>query len=277
MHDLTLPRRLLFVALASATLAAGCSSDDQAVDAETTSTTEASSLPAGAEDLAGRWAHFDVVAYEDETMKTLIISTGFADLEVRDGELWNQMVFCHADTANDLGSEVSFSDAATQAILPIATPVELSGEPGELQLVRPATPTPIGIELEDPANESLPTDPNDPRIIDADGDGNPGVTANIKVSEDLQGELYLARREIFAYDVTQVSDDRFEGVIEDDSEQLIIGASDPIFASSDGQWTQVDDPERNPVIWVRVEESWDCDRLAEERDALFPPNPKADW
>ncbi|MEZ5140193.1 MAG: ribbon-helix-helix protein, CopG family [Acidimicrobiales bacterium] len=167
-------------------------------------------------------------------MKTLIISTGFADLEVRDGELVNQMVFCHADTANDLGSEVTFSDAATQAILPVADLVEVSGEPGSFHVVRPATPTPIGIELDDPANEALPTDPDDPRIVDADGDGKPGVTATVKVSEDLQGEIYLARREIFAYDVTQVSEDRFEGTITDDSEQLIIGASDPLFQSSSG-------------------------------------------
>jgi hypothetical protein len=272
------------VLVAGALVLAGCSSDgdadagsDGASTDETTTVVDETALPDGAADLEGRWAHFDVVAYEDDTMKTLIISTGFADLEVRDGELWNQMVFCHADTANDLGTEVTFSDAATQAILPIATPVEISGEPGELRIVRPATPTPIGIELEDPANESLPTDPNDPRIIDADGDGNPGVTANLKVSEDLQGELYLARREIFAYDVTQVSEDRFEGVIEDDSEQLIIGASDPLFAGSQGQWTQLDDPDRNPVIWVRVDDDWDCDRLADERDDLFPPNPEADW
>jgi hypothetical protein len=271
------------VLVAGALLFAGCSSSDADAGSEGTDTEQTTTAPGeteladGTADLEGRWAHFDVVAYEDETMKTLIISTGFADLEVRDGELWNQMVFCHADTANDLGTEVTFSDAATQAILPIATPVEISGEPDQLRIVRPATPTPIGIELEDPANESLPTDPNDPRIIDADGDGNPGVTAKLKVSEDLQGELYLARREIFAYDVTQVSEDRFEGVIEDDSEQLIIGASDPLFAGSQGQWTQLDDPERNPVIWIRVDDSWDCDRLAAERDDLFPPNPKADW
>ncbi len=40
---------------------------------------------------------------------------------------------------------------------------------------------------------------------------------------------------------------------------------------------QVDDPALNPVIWIRVEPDWDCDRLAEERDRLFPPNPEADW
>lgn len=232
---------------------------------------------AGAADLLeGRWAHFDVVAYEDDAMKTLIISTGFADFEVRDGELWNQMVFCHADTANDLGSTVTFSDAATQAIRPVATPVEVSEVDGALRVQRPATPTPIGIELEDPANEPLPTDPDDPRIIDADGDGEPGVTATITVGEGLEGELYLARREIFAYDVSQVADDRFEGTIEDGSEQLIIGASDPVFEVQ-SDWRQLDDPARNPVIWVKVDDDWDCDRLAEERDALFPPNPEADW
>ena len=273
-------RRLVALATAGALLV-GCSSGgDDAADRPTTTTTRAdaaASLPPGAEDLAGRWAHYDVVAYQDDTMKTLIISTGFADLEVRDGKLVNQMVFCHADTANDLGSEVTFSDAATQAIKPIATPVEVTGTPGELRVVRPATPTPIGIDLEDPAEERLPTDPDDPRLIDADGDGKPGVTAKVKVSDALQGEIYLARREIFAYDVTQVSEDRFEGTIDDTSEQLVIGASDPLFEGAGGQWAQIDDPARNPVIWVRVDDSWDCDRLARERDRLFPPNPKADW
>lgn len=272
-------RRAVALAAVASLLVAGCASGDGDAGTVTPAAADPAdpALPAGAEELAGRWAHFDVVAYQDDTMKTLIISTGFADLEVRDGELWNQMVFCHADTANDVGSEVTFSDAATQAILPVATPVEVTGEPGSLRIVRPPTPTPIGIDLEDPENESLPTDPDDPRITDPDGDGKPGVTASIRVTDDLTGEIYLARREIFSYDVDQVSADRFEGVITDESEQLIIGASDPIFTSAGGEWEQIDDPERNPVIWVRVDPSWDCDRLAAERDELFPPNPEADW
>jgi hypothetical protein len=39
----------------------------------------------------------------------------------------------------------------------------------------------------------------------------------------------------------------------------------------------VDDPALNPVIWVRVDDDWDCDRLAAERARLFPPNPVVDW
>ena len=66
------------------------------------------------------------------------------------------------------------------------------------------------------------------------------------------------------------------GFITDDSEQLVVGASDPIFIAG-GQWEQIDDTARNPVIWQRVEQNWDCEKLATERAALFPPNPKIDW
>ena len=256
--------------------ACGSGTESEA-SADSTGTTTGSDLPAGAEDLVGRWAHFDVVAYDDDLMKTGIISTGFADLELRDGELWNVQRFCHADMINDMGVEVVMPDVATEAIVPVDTPVEVSTTAdGSLRVVRPATPTPIGIDLEDPANEALPTDPTDPRIADDDGDGKPGVTARIVVTEDLQGELYIARREIFSYDVIQESPDRLVGSITDGSEQLVLGASDPIF-ETDAQWVQVEDPARNPVIWVRVDDTWDCERLAAERDALFPPNPVVDW
>jgi hypothetical protein len=272
---------------------AACGSDDDATadgaseEVVATTTTESaavattvpeaeSTLPAGAEELAGRWAHFDVVAYEDDLMRTLIISTGFADIEVRDGELWNVQRFCHADTVSDQDIEVSISDAATSAIVPVDTPLEVTLEDGQLQVVRPATPTGIGIDLEDPANDPLPTDPDDPRITDDDGDGNPGVTSRIVLTEEIQGELYLARREIFAYDVVQELPDRMVGSITDNSEQLILGASNDIFLTP-AQWEQVDDPARNPVIWQRVDDDWDCERLAAERADLFPPNPEPDW
>ena len=287
---LTGRRWIPIAALLLAGVVVGCGSDDEPADAaaETAaSTTEVASvtttepeadsdLPEGAEELEGRWAHFDVVSYEDDVMRTLIISTGFADLELRDGELWNVQRFCHADTVSDQDIEVSISDAATSAIIPVDTPVEVTEEDGRLRVVRPATPTGIGIDLADPANDTLPTDPNDPRIVDDDGDGNPGVTSRIILTEEIQGELYIARREIFSYDVTQESPDRMVGTITDSSEQLILGASNDIVLTP-AQWEQIDDPERNPVIWQRVDDDCDCERLASERDELFPPNPEPDW
>lgn len=276
------------VGVTFAVLLASCSSDstDSSRDvnqpasadasASTTTTGSDNDLPEGAEALVGRFAHFDAVSYEDDTMKTVIISTGYADFDIRDGQIWNQMTFCHADTATDQSIEVGLSDAATRAIKPVATPVELSRVDGKLHVSRPATPTGIGITFDDPASDILPTDPTDPRIIDADGDGKPGVTSTIKLGEDFEAEIYLARREIFAYEVTQESPDRFVGSITDDSEQLILGATDPLFETPT-EWVQLEDPARNPVIWQRVDAGTDCDAIAQQRAELFPPNPAADW
>jgi hypothetical protein len=264
-------RRILGVGLLLALVVTACSSGSN-----TDTASDASDLPAGTEDLVGRYAHYDVVAYEDTTMKVLIISTGFSDLELRDGELWNAMTFCHADVANDVNLEITISDAATQAIVPIATPVEVTEVNGKLHIARPPTPTPIGIKIADPATEALPSDPNDPRIFDADGDGHPGVTSSVKVSDALRGDIYLARREIFIYNLTQQNPDLLTGTITDKSEQLILGASNPAFLVK-AQWKQIDDPARNPVIWKRVGADWDCDRLAAERASIFPPQPLADW
>ncbi len=231
--------------------------------------------PRGAE-LVGRWAHYDVVAYEDGTLKTLIISYGFNDFAEVDGQIIDSASFCFSEQRTDQPIETSLSDAATQAIKPPNTPIEVDDVDGVLRIRRAATPTPVGIRLDDPANDSLPDDPADPRIVDDDGDGQPGITVTIEVNEDLSGELYIARREIFAYEALLTEPDTLTGTVTDDSEQLVIGASDPIF-EADADWVQHPDPAKSPIILRRVDDSWDCHRLAAERDELFPPTPEVDW
>lgn len=243
--------------------------------ATSTPTTEAAPLP-GAE-LVGRWAHYDVVAYEDDLLKTLIISYGFNDFAEVDGQIVDQASFCSSEQRTDQPIRTSLSDAATQAIQPPPVAVELETVDGELRIHRPPTPTPVGIRLDDPFVEALPTDPADPRIVDDDGDGRPGITVTIEVSDDLTGELYIARREIFSYDATLVEPGRITGVVTDESEQLVIGASDPAFAISPANWRQHPDLSKSPIILVRVDDDWDCDRLAAERSELFPPTPEVDW
>jgi hypothetical protein len=272
--------RLTAALLAVGLLAGACGGDDEAAEAAPDTTdaaaADASSDVPGAE-LAGRWAHYDIVAYEDPTMKTMIISYGFTDFTVEGDELIESEEFCFAEQQSDQPIETSLADEATQAIKPVSTPVEVTGEPGAWRVQRPATPTPVGIRLEDPANESLPTDPDDPRIVDDDGDGKPGITVVVRLSDDLEGELYIARREIFAYDLVQDGPDSMSGTVTDSSEQLVIGASLPVLETAGGQWEQVADLTLSPILLERVEEDWDCDRLKAERDELFPPNPPIGW
>ncbi|MEM8706784.1 MAG: hypothetical protein AAGE98_10030 [Actinomycetota bacterium] len=245
----------------------------------TSSTTAAptTAAPPLAAQLVGRWAHYDVVAYEDDDLKTLIISYGFNDFTLDGDTLIDQASFCFSEQRTDQPIQTMLSDAATQAIQPPPTEVTVDEIDGLVRLTRPASPTPVGIRLDDPFTESLPTDPSDPRIVDDDGDGQPGITVTITVTDDLQGELYIARREIFAYEARLTEPDRLDGTVTDDSEQLVIGASDPIFATSPANWRQHPDPTKSPVLLLRVDESWDCERLRAEREAIFPPTPEVDW
>lgn len=227
-------------------------------------------------DLVGRWAHFDVVAYQDGDFKTLIVSYGFNDFAEVDGGIEDSASFCFSDQVTNQPITTSMSDAATQAIKPPTAPLGVEVFDGVLSIRRDPTPTPVGIRLDDPSTESLPADVNDPRIVDDDGDGNPGLTVTIDVGGGITGELYIARLEIFAYDAELVGVDLIEGVVEDESQQLAIGASNPLFMQSSA-WNQVQDPDLNPLILKRVDADWDCERLAAERDNLFPPTPTIDW
>ena len=265
----------------SAASVAGADSTETTTAATTTiATTTAPTTsvePVHGSEKEGRWAHYDVVAYQDDTLKTLIISFGFNDFTDVDGQIIDQGSFCFSEQRTDQPIETSLSDAATQAIKPPPTPVQVDVVDGTLRVRRAATPTPVGIRLDDPENEPLPTDPGDPRIVDDDGDGNPGITVSIKVTDDLTGELYIARREIFAYEAFLTEPDLLAGTVTDDSEQLVIGASDPIFASSPANWGQFPDLSKSPILLRRVDADWDCQRLAAERDTLFPPTPEVDW
>ncbi len=261
--------RLLVGALVLAALAtAGCGgSSDRAGAAPESATLDR---------LAGRYAHYDVVAYDGD-MKTMIISYGFTDYERVGDRLRSHDTFCFSEARTDQPIQISFSDAATQAIKPVPVDVVVGGTARRAKLTRPETPTGIGVRLKHPASDPLPSSPDDPRIADDDHDGKPGVTATITVTPTIKGEIYIARREIFAYDVTEQTDGSLTGDVRDHSEQLVVGASDPIFARSSGQWKQHPDLSKSPIILKPVDRSWDCARLKAERPRLFPPTPTVDY
>ena len=78
------------LALAAVAAVSGCSAEDDRAAAGTSNPT--TTVDPLARPLVGRYAHYDVVAYESADMKTLIISYGFTDLDVVDGELHGHRV-----------------------------------------------------------------------------------------------------------------------------------------------------------------------------------------
>ena len=223
--------------------------------------------------LVGRYAHFDIVAYNAPVplgvMKSLVITYGFTDLTIVGDDLVEAETFCHAEHRSNLPIKTTVSDSFTRAILPPTALPTVSISNGQIRLMRPETPTGLGVHLADARSDTLPTDPKDPRFSDDDHDGHPGVTVRIDVGF-IKGQLYLARREIFAYDLSYVADGRFEGVVRDRSEQLTLGAY-PSFLAQNGNPVQDADLSKSPIVLQRIDSAYTCDRLMAERDQWFPP------
>lgn len=228
------------------------------------------------EAMAGHYAHYDVVAYHGQTpngpLSTFVISYGFTDLVIEDGELVEYDRFCHAEHKANQNMTTTFPDAATQAIQPRSAVVEVYQEDGAWKLWRPATPTLIGIDG-DPG-QPLSMDPGDPLINDGDNDGKPGITVFVKLFGFIEGEIYIARREIFENHLTLYADGSLRGAVADSSEQMVIGASLDILNTPNNprQW---DDPGLSPMLLVPLPAEIDtCEELMANRDLWFPPEPE---
>ena len=238
--------------------------------------TDRASLDAARSALAGRYGHYDVVAYEESlegaVMRTFVVSYGYTELTLEGDTLVQHDRFCHAEhRLNREGIRSTLNDDATQAIQPRRAPVELTPEGDGWRIHRPATPTLIGI-TGDPLQQ-LSRDRSAPNLTDPDGDGNPGITVQVDVNAFIEGQIYLARREIFETHLTLRDNGTLVGHVRDRSEQLVIGASSGLF-DADADPKQSDDVGLSPMVLVPVPASMtSCDALMASAAVLFPSPP----
>jgi len=234
-------------------------------------------LESAQKDIAGHYAHYDVVAYEDTTtkttMRTFIISYGFTDFYLEDGKLMQSDRFVRAEQKlSRKNAESIFRDEAVQAIKPRVQEVELFLKDGIWNIYRPETPSLLGIEG-DPM-KPLSTDPNDPNLTDPDKDGHPGVTVEISVGKYFRGEIYITRREIFSNYLTLNNNGTLSGYVIDRSEQFVVGASKKILNQESNPF-QLPDTGLSPVLLVKVDPEIDTlEELLQIRDGIFPPEPE---
>ena len=242
-----------------------------------TDITYPSDLQGAMEEIEGHYAHYDVVAYEDTTtrtiMRTFIVSYGFTDFYIEDGRLMQSDRFVHAEQKLSRKNAKSvLRDEAVQAIKPRVREVVLSREGGKWHVFRPESPSLLGIEG-DP-EKPLSTDPDDPNLTDPDNDGHPGVTVQISVGKFFRGEIYLIRREIFSNYLILNNNGTLSGHVVDRSEQFVVGASKKILAQESNNYQHPDNG-LNPVLLVKVDPEIDSyDELMKIRDEIFPEEPE---
>jgi hypothetical protein len=125
----------------------------------------------------------------------------------------------------------------------------------------------LGAALDDPAGDPLPTDSDDPRVTDPDGDGHPGIT--VEVSGFVSGQVYLVQRLVRGLRGTIGADRKITGTVIGTGDQVVIGASNAILKTFTPRFEHNPDPERNTFVWVPVPDDVTCDSILVDRDRLF--------
>ncbi len=227
--------------------------------------------------LVGHYAHYDVVSYKDTTtqspMFTFVISYGFTDFYLdNEGNLMQSHKFLYAShKINQKNISSKFNEKAVQAIKPQDQKVEISMKDGKWHILRPPTPSLLGI-TGDPS-KPLSRNRKDPNLNDPDGDGKPGVTVNISISNIIKGEIYITRREIFTHYLMLNNDRTLTGYVKDDSEQFVVGASLKILDQASNN-SQHPAKGMNPVILVPISDDINTlEKLMKIRDDIFPKEP----
>lgn len=123
-----------------------------------------------------------------------------------------------------------------------------------------------GAQLDDPANDPLPTDANDPKVVDQDQDGHPGMT--ISVTGFVDGDIYLVQRGWNALQTTSFDGERAFGVPDWGDEQTYLGASSFILEQiSPSSWPDPDESKHGFELVYAPEIT--CNQVLSTAGAIF--------
>lgn len=178
---------------------------------------------------------------------------------VKDGSTYKLLErTCRLRVVSDGPLKVSFPDQNIQAMAPTVSTVTLNESEEGLVITRPAQAEIIGARLND-QNEALPLKDSDPRIVDADQDGKPGLTATAEAGP-LKGQLYMVQRSISSYEVFEQEAGVFSGLLQDRTEQVVVGTSSFLLNAAKGKLALTPDPDPNQsrVLFIKAEDTISC-------------------
>ncbi len=124
--------------------------------------------------------------------------------------------------------------------------------------------------MDDPVNDPLPTEPDDPLLVDFENDGHPALTG--RLNGFVQGEVYVVLRMLRSLDGELVTEDFIEGEIDSTVEMVTIGASSPLLKIQ-LDLRRVYDPDLNHFQAVRIPADMSCEELYAREAEFFSYDP----
>jgi len=126
-----------------------------------------------------------------------------------------------------------------------------------------------GAVLENPETDPLPISRFDDRVVDMDGDGNPGFTVPVSALNIVSGDTYVVQRLRYRLTGTLVSPNRIEGEVEWTSEQVVIDATDAFLMTTFEQWHDPE-PSNHRFVMQRLPDHASCLQVNAFFESLLP-------
>ena len=230
----------------------------------------ASRLP----NLQGRWAFVQVfteiavVPLAGEIRRTSTVAL-FTNVTQEGAELALADTYCF--TRVDDGTpliETAIPEAFMSSLVPLVRLGRVDVSNGGVSFETETHIEVRGARLDDPPNDELPIDADDPRVVDQDEDGKPGMTVRATILGFVKGEIYVVQRVTYRLIGRVIDDQTIVGTIEWTDEQTVLGASNPLLTA---QTTGVPDPDASLHRFVmrRVDDGWTCETLGKRIDDLL--------
>jgi len=211
----------------------------------------------------------------DDEVKVLTTSYSLVEI-LRQGSRYvfreNACRVAIANEGNFISLAVTIEDRVPQSIPQIESEILVEDAAGTITWVRPLTSAPVGFIPQGPA-DTLPTEANDPRVRDSEGDGQPGVTAHVEgrvtFVSAIDGDLYLTQWNRARYAGTRQTDGTLEGENFDTSEQNVIGSNDPTLAENNPPIVPDANTADNRIVLVPLAAPITCATLLADLDSFF--------
>jgi hypothetical protein len=225
-------------------------------------------------DMSGDWAMVQVLVARADlpvvgSIRIDTIVGALTHITQSGSSLILQDRYCFTDAQpSTLLFRTDIADAVMQSIEPKARTALLSWEDCDLRLSQDWYTEIRGAVLEDPEHDPLPDEPNDVRLVDLEGDGNPGMTIQASILGLFTGEGYAVQRYRYRLDGTIVDANTIIGFIDWTSEQNVLAATHPLFMESFSDDTD-SDPRKHRFLMIRADEACTCETLHERLPELL--------
>lgn len=181
-----------------------------------------------------------------------------------DGVFLAEETFCDIAMNSEGPAAPSVPNELVSFIPVVESPLRVQKQDAQWRWERERSGLALGVRLDRPLSDDLPESADDPAVWDQDEDGHPGVT--LTVSGLIEGNIYTLIRYVDTLS-GEVEGDTWVGHTKDETEQVIVGASQEVLLLNINSQA-IDDLSLNTVVAYPLNEGSTCaavlDRLEEE-------------